>query len=152
MASPLLDATSASAVDGNSTMEFVAGIGSGAGGEVPGSAGMDTVSTVFSRAGDASGVSDAIGASIESKMVNWTCYARYTCKHTCLVIMLIFSHFFNSLVVEYRRRRRHYPPINGLLLWCCRGGIETLLSVGPGAIVRVRPGRYRDIRKLAHGV
>ena len=143
--------TSASAVDGNSTMWVVAGIGSGAGGEA-GSAGMDTVSTGISEAGDASGVSDAIGASGESKMVNWTCYARHTYKHTCLVIMLIFSHLLDSLVVEYRRRRRHYPPINRLLLWCCRSGIEVLPSVGRGAIVRIRPGRYRDIRKLAHGV
>jgi hypothetical protein len=153
MASPLLDAASASAVDGTSTMASVTGVGSGA--AVSESAGVGAASTgvELEAGGGASGVSDVPGASPGSRMVNGPCYALRASKHTCLtIITLIVNHLLNSRVVEYWRRR-HYPPIYRLFLWCgCCRSIEVLRGVGSSATVRIRPRRYRDIRKLAHGV
>lgn len=61
---------------------------------------------------------------------------------------MIVNHLHNLRMVEYGCWRRNCTAICGLY-WCAR--CVVILPSIHGAIDRVRPWRYRNIRKCAHG-
>jgi hypothetical protein len=64
-----------------------------------------------------------------------------------IVIALFSNDLFDARMVEYGGGWKHYPTIDGLRCgWCC---IYTLAGIGPCG-VWIRPGRVRNIGKLAH--